>query len=206
AIMAISQHALQQAEAANMTLRQLEELLKRDNPNLNAVENDVVSEARRRLTSPAAEAWDAQAAIQKCVTQLRTSVGAQKAAAWEGWYLTQAARRELARGQVEPAADTLKRARAIFEAQLLEDPNNPEAAYGLANALLQGTTAWSILRPTEMHSQLKATLNLQSDGSILASGEQGQGDDTYTIIAPVDIPHIVALRLEVLPDPSLPSK
>ena len=48
-----------------------------------------------------------------------------------------------------------------------------------------------------------ATLTLQRDGSILASGKSPDRD-VYTIVARPGLEHITAIRLEALPDPSLP--
>src|SRR5262249_55425738 len=75
----------------------------------------------------------------------------------------------------------------------------------IADLLLavETTNSWTALRPAEMKSQNGATLTLQPDDSILASGENS-GADTYTIATIAGLPNIVALKLEVLPDPSLP--
>jgi uncharacterized membrane protein len=48
------------------------------------------------------------------------------------------------------------------------------------------------------------TLTVQADGSILAGGT-GKGPALYTLTGRTDLPAITALRLEVLPDPSLPA-
>lgn len=63
--------------------------------------------------------------------------------------------------------------------------------------------SWTPLEPTESKSEGGATLTLQEDSSILASGENPE-QDTYRITAPAKLDHITAIRLEVLPDPSLP--
>lgn len=62
---------------------------------------------------------------------------------------------------------------------------------------------WSILKPSKVVSQKRATLTLQPDGSILATGDK-PNNDVYEIEIPTDLKAITALRLEVLPDPSLP--
>ena len=56
-----------------------------------------------------------------------------------------------------------------------------------------------------MKSKGGATLALQSDGSILASGDNVSGD-VYTISAISTLDRIATVRLEALPDPSLPQK
>jgi hypothetical protein len=48
-----------------------------------------------------------------------------------------------------------------------------------------------------------ATLTLQPDGSVLASGMRPD-KDTYTIVGFTKLPHVSAIRLEAIPDPSLP--
>src|SRR5262249_41523738 len=51
----------------------------------------------------------------------------------------------------------------------------------------------------------RATLALQGDESILVTGKNASGD-LYTITAVTSLERIAAVRLEALPDPSLPSK
>lgn len=55
-----------------------------------------------------------------------------------------------------------------------------------------------------MQSQLGATLTLRDDGSIFASGKDESGD-SYSLTATPPLERVTALRLEVIPDPSLPS-
>lgn len=62
---------------------------------------------------------------------------------------------------------------------------------------------WKVLQPIEMQSEGGALLTVQQDGSVLASGEN-PGEDTYRVSAGTDLQRITALRLEALPDPSLP--
>jgi hypothetical protein len=74
----------------------------------------------------------------------------------------------------------------------------------LADLLLMDSGAkWAVLKPTEMKSDGGATLTLQPDGSILASGKNPD-QDTYTITARVDLERIRAIRLEALPNAALP--
>lgn len=68
---------------------------------------------------------------------------------------------------------------------------------------LQVKAAWQPLTPAELVSAGEATLNALDDGSILVSGEN-PNQDTYTIAAKTDLAGITALRLETIPDPSLP--
>lgn len=63
---------------------------------------------------------------------------------------------------------------------------------------------WTPLRPTRLVSQNHATLTVQDDLSVLASGDK-PNRDTYEVEVSTDLQGITALRLEVLPDPSLPN-
>ena len=46
---------------------------------------------------------------------------------------------------------------------------------------------------------------LQPDGSILAGGPN-PNHDTYTIVIDPELPRVTGIRLELLPDPSLPHR
>jgi hypothetical protein len=70
-------------------------------------------------------------------------------------------------------------------------------------ASLQVKADWQPLTPAELVSSGGATLKAQDDGSILVSGEN-PNQDTFTIAAKTDLTGITALRLETIPDPSLP--
>ncbi len=62
---------------------------------------------------------------------------------------------------------------------------------------------WRVLQQAAYKSAGGATLKALSDGSLLATGKNPQAD-TYTVEAKTDAAMIRALRLEVLPDASLP--
>jgi hypothetical protein len=62
---------------------------------------------------------------------------------------------------------------------------------------------WAVLTPTRLASKKHATLTVQPDGSVLASGDK-PNNDVYTVELTTDLKGITALRLEVLTDPSLP--
>jgi hypothetical protein len=64
--------------------------------------------------------------------------------------------------------------------------------------------AWTVLTPDKLEAKT-ATLTKQSDGSILATGKN-QGPELYTITATVKLPSVTGIRLEALPDGSLPAK
>lgn len=63
---------------------------------------------------------------------------------------------------------------------------------------------WTALDPAEARSAAGATLTKQADHSILVSGNNPP-TDTYTITAKTDLTGITGIRIEALPDASLPS-
>ena len=62
---------------------------------------------------------------------------------------------------------------------------------------------WATLQPTEFMARYGSRLALQPDGSILATGPT-PSRDTYDLVFTPGKRSIEALRIEVLPDPSLP--
>jgi len=64
--------------------------------------------------------------------------------------------------------------------------------------------AWQTLDPLEIRSAGGAVFTHQPDGSYLASGPN-PAIDTYTVVAFTTLTGITGIRLEALPDPSLPS-
>jgi mono/diheme cytochrome c family protein len=65
--------------------------------------------------------------------------------------------------------------------------------------------AWATLNALEAKSRSGSELNVQSDQSILAAGEAADAD-VYTVKWRLNGSGVTALRLEVLPDDSLPAK
>lgn len=63
---------------------------------------------------------------------------------------------------------------------------------------------WHILQPESAVAKQKTTLKIQPDRSILASGENPGRAEKYTITFKTDLQNINGIRLEALPDPSLP--
>ncbi len=96
-------------------------------------------------------------------------------------------------------------ARTMLENLLAAQPANVFAAESLAAVLLESRrpVAWTILVPERLRSTSGTTLIRLPDDSVLASGAN-PNDDTYVIEAQTALRSITALRLEVLPDPSLP--
>ncbi len=64
---------------------------------------------------------------------------------------------------------------------------------------------WVLLKPEKVESLHKVKLEVQSDGSVLASGKNPD-TDTYTVTIAQPPAGITAIRLEVLPHDSLPQK
>jgi mono/diheme cytochrome c family protein len=62
---------------------------------------------------------------------------------------------------------------------------------------------WGTPAPSRLLSRKHATLTVQDDLSVLATGDTPNNDVTE-IDLPLDRPGVTAIRLEVLPDPSLP--
>ncbi len=63
---------------------------------------------------------------------------------------------------------------------------------------------WTLLKPTQATS-IVPTLTMLDDGSIIASGDQTKSD-TYQVSLENPLPRVTAIRLEVLPDESLPRR
>lgn len=73
-------------------------------------------------------------------------------------------------------------------------------------ALANATVEWEVVQPAKMWSRdNESTLTRLADGSIRASGKNPPLD-TYTIVAPSKATRITAVRLEALPDETLPHK
>jgi hypothetical protein len=114
--------------------------------------------------------------------------------------------RQLARfGRTKALETVLARVRAIAARRVSRDPDDEVAAAALAELLPDSGAfpGWTILQPTVMASAAGATLTRLSDGSVLAGG-RNPVVDTYTIEAATTLAGITGLRLEALPDPSLP--
>jgi hypothetical protein len=68
---------------------------------------------------------------------------------------------------------------------------------------LEPSTAWRVLSPATLAADAGVILRAAPDGFVLASGPN-PGETIYTIEARTSLPRITAIRLEALPDPSLP--
>jgi hypothetical protein len=97
--------------------------------------------------------------------------------------------------------------------RLTDEYNRREAAATAYEKLLPAkatawektVTHWTTVKPTKVASRAGAAMNLQTDGSILVSGTNGD-TDVYTITLTVPPEGFRAVRLEALPDTSLPAR
>jgi len=103
--------------------------------------------------------------------------------------------------------------RSVEEAQQLVETRKPaeaaarKAAEGpfekwladRAGEVRGGFAAWRVLEPVALESIEGTELSLMDDGSIVARGANPKQDD-YRVFAPVKLPRITGLKLEVLPD------
>jgi WD40 repeat protein/tetratricopeptide (TPR) repeat protein len=113
-----------------------------------------------------------------------------------------------ARGNAPLANAARAKARAAFERKLAKEPESSALAADLADLLLdqqeqEKATRWTVLKPATMKSEGGATLTLRPDGSVLASGTSPDRD-VYSFVARTDLKQITAIRIEALPDSSLP--
>jgi WD40 repeat protein/tetratricopeptide (TPR) repeat protein len=108
-------------------------------------------------------------------------------------------------GRTTEAEPALKRARSLAKGRLSLDPNDKAAAAVLAELLPDpdASAGWTILQPDTMTSAMGTTLTRLPDGSVLASG-LSPVEDTYTVEVMPGLSGITGLRLEAIPDPSLP--
>ncbi len=166
-----------------------------------------ISEALTSFADALALAGD-RAAKARIITEAAPLEGmleklAERAAA-DAPFQAELARHFAERGDRALADAARTRARASIDAKLAKEPENSALAADLADLLLSDTTPWRVLKPTEMKSEKGATLTLEGDGSILASGINADGD-VYKISAVANLDHVAAVRLETLPDASLPN-
>ena len=68
---------------------------------------------------------------------------------------------------------------------------------------LESSTRWTVLEPKGLAATGGVTLTPAHDRSVIASGAN-PGEVVYTIDAVAPLPRVTAIRLEALPDPSLP--
>lgn len=92
-----------------------------------------------------------------------------------------------------------------YDAPHLELDPDVERWTAAQQAALTSEQRWSELRPTSFSSAAGASLKSRADGAVLVNGTNPERD-TYRIEFHPSITNALGLRLEVLPDDSLPSK
>ena len=96
-------------------------------------------------------------------------------------------------------------ARLVEAVNSYEQTKLPDTLAAWEATALETAVVWQPLDPSVAASKNGAALHRQDDFSYLAEGTN-QGSDIYTIEATVEQQGLTAIRLEVLPDDSLPKK
>jgi len=84
-------------------------------------------------------------------------------------------------------------------------PEREDAFVAGQKELASASDQWVAVTPTEVVSTGGATLTVQENGSVLASGKN-PAKDVYEIEVPLSVNKLGGLRLEILPHESLPAK
>ncbi len=109
-------------------------------------------------------------------------------------------------GWQDLAAADIARSKELLDKLLAGPIDNPETAGRLADQLLAVPDGpGTILKPTQVKSEGGATLTVQPDGSVLASG-RNPDKDVYTFETEVGPGSFACLCLDTLPHFSLPGK
>ncbi|MEC7923534.1 MAG: PSD1 and planctomycete cytochrome C domain-containing protein, partial [Planctomycetota bacterium] len=104
--------------------------------------------------------------------------------------------------RLQEIASRLKELEGILEKGT---PGSRAARAAWEKSLQQETVSWVPLKAAGVSSAGGTKLELKADGSVLASG-RNPGTDTYTVRVSAGLGELTGIRLEVLPDPSLPGK
>lgn len=108
------------------------------------------------------------------------------------------------RHELRTSLAALNQRRSSEDSALLAEPLTSEVAAWERRVAAQ-RNAWTIATPTDVRSEQGSQLTIQADGSVLSGGTRPERD-TYTIQTRVKLPRIAAVKLEVLPDSSLPHR
>jgi hypothetical protein len=112
---------------------------------------------------------------------------------------------ELPSAEQAQKRDALKIELKNAENQLNESsPERIERQAKWERDLLEFEKSWETLHPSRLVSTEGATLTATTDGSVLASGKNPDSD-TYVFEAKTPLQNISSIRIEALPDPTLPS-
>ena len=113
---------------------------------------------------------------------------------------------EAATTAYEPTRIDLQQKRAERFAKAIEAIEHyhadPQAALARIEAEAAKSPVWQVAQPNTLASRANATFTTLPDGSVLVGGPQA--DDTTTLTSTVSLPVLTGLRLETIPDPSLP--
>jgi mono/diheme cytochrome c family protein len=126
----------------------------------------------------------------------------KKAGTGDSWM----AETELPLPTSEQAKESRELSAQIDRLQSVLDTQTPQldAAQQLwEKDLIASEKRWEVVKTSHLESVGGAALTAQADGSVLASGKNPQAD-TYKIAATASLAKLTGVRLEVLPDASLP--
>ena len=107
--------------------------------------------------------------------------------------------------QIKLPAPEIEAEIAKLRAEMLQLENASAEAAKAPQNQAASTVAWTVLAPTALQAAGGATLTIQPDGAVLASGEN-PAQETYMVTAPVTLGTVSAIRVEALPDDSLPAR
>jgi hypothetical protein len=102
-------------------------------------------------------------------------------------------------GRIDVLAAQVRR----LEAGLTAPTTERMAAFHRWEASVQGRTAWSLIKPIRMIASSGSPMKAQADASILVQGP-GPASEMYTFDFEAPTDRITAVRLEAIPDQSLP--
>jgi hypothetical protein len=105
-------------------------------------------------------------------------------------------RRRVAHARLPPAGDQAGGGSAHREA-----PGDRRGPSGVGE--VAGAGAWKVVTPAVVNSTAGATMQVQPDGSVLVSGTNPD-NDIHELTLKTDMEKITGLRLDALPDDSLP--
>jgi mono/diheme cytochrome c family protein len=106
----------------------------------------------------------------------------------------QEAKRKIIQDEIDRLSEQLRTQTAALD--------RAQAAWEQAMRV-ESSVHWTVLTPASVAGTGGVVLTPASDGSVLASGGN-PGETVYTVEALVPLPRLTAIRLEALPDPSLP--
>ncbi|MFN9409667.1 MAG: PSD1 and planctomycete cytochrome C domain-containing protein [Akkermansiaceae bacterium] len=107
--------------------------------------------------------------------------------------------------QIKLPAPEIEAEIAKLRAEMLQIENASAGAAKAPQNQAASTIAWTTLVPTALQAASGAKLTIQPDGAVLASGENPT-QERYTVTAAVTLGTISAIRVEALPDDSLPAR